>query len=106
VVWPAWAWVDVHRHNGGTAPRENLDLRHQARSDRVADQVRESLLQIKRIADAANVASPVFHADQQCPAGGIGEGDDRLQDAVRRRELSLELEGLAFGPFEDLDELH
>jgi hypothetical protein len=67
----------VHGNAVGAAPREDLDFRHQARSDPVAHQIRESLLHVKRLADAANMASLVFHADQQCPAGGADGGDDR-----------------------------
>jgi hypothetical protein len=57
VVWPVWDWEDVHRNNGGAAPRKDRDRRHQVRSDPVARQIRESLLHVKRLSDAANMAA-------------------------------------------------
>ena len=36
--------------------------------------------------------------------GAVGEGDDRLDDAVGRPQVALELEGLALRPGEEVEE--
>ncbi len=47
---------------------------------------------------------PVLHAQEQSPTGRIREGDERLEQPIRRRELSLELQRLSLGVLEQLDQ--
>jgi hypothetical protein len=42
-------------------PRQDLDLRHQPRTDPVADQVGESLLLIQRVGHATHIAAAILH---------------------------------------------
>jgi hypothetical protein len=72
----------------------------------IADQVREPLLHVEGLRDAAYVASLVLHAEEKGPAGGVREGDDGLEDPVGAGKLALELERLAFRPCEQVDEVH
>ena len=62
--------------------------------------------QIEGIAHAAHVPALVLDADKQRSARGVGEGDDRLERAVRGGEVALELEDLALRALEQLDEVH
>jgi hypothetical protein len=96
----------LHGQHLRATPRQDLELRHESGDDVVADQVGEALLQIEGIAHAAHVSALVLDADKQRSARGIGEGDDRLERAVRGGEVALELEGLALRALEQLDEVH
>jgi hypothetical protein len=86
------------------SPGPDLDLRHKARADPVADEVGETLLLIQWVGNAAHVSAAVVDADQKRAASGVGEGDDRFQRPIRRGEVTLELQRLALRPLEQVEE--
>jgi len=66
----------------GPAPRHDLEIRHDARDNVVADQAGETLLQVEWVGHAPHMSAPILYAQEQRPPGGVGEGHDRLQGAV------------------------
>ena len=49
---------------------------------------------------------PVFDTDDDRPPGGVGEGCDGAQEPGRRRQIALELNGLALWLGEQGEEIH
>ena len=88
------------------SPGQDLDLRHEARADPVADGVGESLLLIQWVGNAAHVSAAVVDADQKRAASGVGEGEDRIQRPIGRGEVTLELQRLALRPLEQVEQVH
>ena len=64
------------------------------------------LLVGQRVGDAEHVARAVLDTDQDRSTGGVRERDDRSHQAGRRREVALELEGLAFVAAEEGGDVH
>ncbi len=91
-------------HDVGRPVSENFEVRQQAWCDGVADQVGEPLLEGHRIRDSANVPSPVLDTDENGTAGRVRERYDGPQQPLRRRDVALELEGLAFRASERVEE--
>lgn len=106
VMRAARARVDLYCQHLGAAPGQDLDFRHEPGDDQVADQVRQALLQIQRLAYAADMPAPVLNAEEQRPAGRVREGNDRLEHTLRRGQIALELQRLALGALKQLDEVH
>ena len=100
------ARVHLHRQHLSATPRKDLELWEDSRDDVVANQARQALLHLERIAHAAHVPALVLDADKQHSARGVGKGDDCLERTLRGGEIALELEGLAFRTLEQLDEIH
>jgi hypothetical protein len=71
--------MDLQRQHLRPAPREDLDLRNNARADAVADEVGQSLLQVERVGHTTDMAASVLHADQQRATRRVGEGHDRFR---------------------------
>jgi len=65
VVRAGRARVNLHGQDLGAAPGQDLDFRYEARSDVIADQVGQPLLQIERLDDASDMAALVLHPEQQ-----------------------------------------
>lgn len=106
IVGSAGARMDLNGQDLLAAPRQDLNLGNQPGSDAVADEVCQALLQAQRVADAAHAPALVLHTEEQRPARGVGERHDRSHHAVRRGEVPLELERLAFRELQDLGQVH
>ena len=89
--------MDLDRHHVGLAIGQNLEIRQQARRDGVRDQTGDPLFQGERVGNTAYLPSPILYPDENNAAGRVGKGDDRAQQSLGRRQVALELEGLAFG---------
>lgn len=76
--------VDLQGQHLLPAPRQDLDLRNEARADAVAEHVRQPLLQVKHVGHAADVVAVILHTDEQCAARRVGERDDRPERPIRR----------------------
>jgi len=72
----------------------------------IADQVGQALLQVERLGDISDMAALVLHADEERSARRVREGDDCLQGPVGAGDVALEFQGLAFGAFEQVGEVH
>ena len=93
-------------HDLRLAPRHDLDLRNQARLDRIGNKVRQPLLEIQRSLDSNDGASTILDADHEPTARGIGEGDQGPQRWGRRGEVALELERLTLVLAQQVLETH
>jgi hypothetical protein len=91
---------------GAPPPWENLQLWRQTRSNVIADQVRQALLHGKRLLDTAHVLSFVFHSDKQYASRGVGERHKGAEHAIRRRQISLELQTFPLALLEKFAKIH
>ena len=98
--------MDLDRHHMGLAIRQNLEIRQQARGDAVRDQAGDPLFQGERVGNPTYVPSPILDSDEDNAARGVGEGDHSSQQSLGRRQVALELEGLAFGVAQCVEEVH
>jgi hypothetical protein len=48
----------------------------------------------QHVVHAADILGPVLHTDDHSAAGGIGERNQSLENALRGRQVPLELQGL------------
>lgn len=98
--------MNLDRDEVRAAPWKNFQVRHEARDDAVADQAGQAFLDVQRFAHAAHMSGGVFNADEQGASRRVGEGHEGAQRPVRRGEVALELERLAFGALEQFYEVH
>ena len=90
----------------GAPPRQDFQLRDQAREDAVADQTGQPLFHVQRLTYAPHVTGHVFHTDQQDAARRVGERHNGSQHPIRRGQIALELKRLAFRALEDIQKIH
>ena len=74
---------------------DHFDIRHQARGDRVGDQVGQPLFFIQRMINTNDLAI-IGHTQDQTTACGICECHQGLEQWTRGRQVALELQRLAF----------
>ena len=98
--------MDSHREQLPVAVTEDLEVRKESGLNRVADQIRRAFLQVEGVVDSPYFPGPVRYTDENCPAGGVGEGRDGAQEAAGRRQVPLELQGFPLGPSEYVGEVH
>jgi hypothetical protein len=89
--------AELHADNQqlGSAPRNDSDVRDQARFNAVGDQAGKLLLIGKRGRRTHNSPCLVLDPDNEHSAGGIRERHDRTEHPVRRGQVPLELHRLA-----------
>lgn len=76
---------------------KELDLRDDAWRNVVTHKVGGPFLLLERLIHAANMPAAVFNADEKRAARSLGESHDGSARAVWRRQVTLELQCLAFG---------
>lgn len=106
MVWTRRAGMDLDCDHVGLAPGKDLEIRQQTRGDGVGDQAGDPLFQGERVRNPAHVPSAVLYPNENNAAGSIGKGDNRAQQSLRRRQVALELEGLALGAAQCVEEVH
>jgi len=106
VVWSNWTGVDLNRQHVTSSPRDDLQLRHESRHNVIADKVGQAFFKVQRFSYTAHVARTVLDTDKYGPPGGVGECDDGPEHSVWRRQVALELEGLALRAFEQIEKVH
>ncbi len=74
--------------------------------DVVRDKVRQAFLFLQDVGNALDSPRAVLNTDKKGASGGIGERDDRLERALGRSEITLELQRFAFRPAEEGDQIH
>ncbi len=79
VVRAGGAREHLNRHNVRLAVGVDFEVRQQARRDRIAHQIGEALFEGERLSNTAHLPRAILDAQQDRPAGRVGEGDDRLQ---------------------------
>jgi hypothetical protein len=76
--------MDFNSYDIRLPPRQNFQLRHESGKNIVTQEICEPLLGIQRLCDPTYIACPIFDADQQRTARGVGERDDGAQCALGR----------------------
>lgn len=100
---PARAGIDLCSDDVPIAPGQHFDVRQHLRGYRVGHDVGEAFLGCQHVLHATHESALVLHADEQHAPCRVGEGHHRAHDAAWRREVALELQGLALGTLEGSD---
>src|SRR4029453_14742394 len=89
-----------------SAPRDDLQLRHQPRHNVIADEVRQTLFEIEWLLDTADVSGTVFDPDKHRPSCRVGECDEAAEHSVGGGQVTLEFERLPLRTFEQVEQVH
>jgi hypothetical protein len=87
-------------------PRDDVELWNKPRKNMVADEIRQALFEVERIAHAADVPGAILDPDDHGPSRRVREGHDASQHAVGGRQIALELKSLPLRSFENVEQVH
>ena len=105
-MWSAAARINLDRQDLSLSPGHHFDRRDQPWGDAVRNQIGETLFLRQNVRDALDPLRAVLDSQHENAARSVGERNDGLQHAVRRREIAFELQRLAFGPTEQGNQVH
>ena len=87
---------DLHHQQGAIAHRGQFHVGDQTWGDRIGDQIADPLFLVQGIR-YTHYPAIIIHANDQLPPSRIGERHQCSQHVAGRRQVTLELERLAFG---------